>query len=182
MERIGIRIKKKRESIGMQLNELAQKVGISSSALSQIEKAKSFPTIITLKHIAENLNTTVGELIGENENQEGSNPLVRHDELIAVGTNDFGAEVFNLSHHDINKRMDTIKIQFPPKSNSMGLISKHSGQIFGYVVSGELQFELDHQTYNLEKGDNVYFNARRNFRFLNTTNKEASLICVTTLQ
>lgn len=182
MERIGIRIKKKRESIGMQLNELAQKVGISSSALSQIEKSKSFPTIVTLKHIAVNLSTTVGELIGENEDNEESMPLVRHDEIIPVSTNDFGAEVFNLSHHEVNKKMDTIKIKFPPKSNSMGLISKHSGQIYGYVANGELQFELDHQTYNLEKGDNIYFNARRNFRFLNITNKEAELICITSLQ
>ena len=67
MQRIGERIKSKREQLGLQLNELAKKVGVSSSALSQIEKAKSFPTIITLKLIAENLQTTVGELIGENE-------------------------------------------------------------------------------------------------------------------
>lgn len=182
MERIGIRIKKKRESSGLQLNELAQKVGISSSALSQIEKSKSFPTIVTLKHIAENLSTTVGELIGENEAQEGVIPVVRHDEIISVGANDFGAEIFNLSHHEVNKRMDTLKIHFPAKSNSMGLFGKQSGQIYGHVLKGELQFEIDHQTYNLEAGDNVYFNARRNFRFLNITGRDAEMIFVTSLQ
>ena len=49
MNRIGERIKKKREQFNLQLNELAEKIGISSSALSQIEKAKSFPSIVTLK-------------------------------------------------------------------------------------------------------------------------------------
>lgn len=179
MERIGERIKRKREQSGLQLNELAKSVGISSSALSQIEKAKAFPTIITLKRIAENLQSTVGELIGENEEGQAVNPVVRHDEMKKVGTNDFGADMFNLSHHDLNKMMDTFMIRFPSKSNSMGLFGKHAGQIYAYVISGELQFELDHQTYILEKGDNVYINSRRNFRFLNMGEEIAELLCVT---
>ena len=74
MNRIGVRIKKKREQLNLQLNELAEKIGISPSALSQIEKAKSFPSIITLKTIAEKLHTTVGELIGENDSL-ANNPV-----------------------------------------------------------------------------------------------------------
>ena len=67
MKRLGERIRRKRESLHLKLNDLAGKVGISSSALSQIEKAKAFPSILTLKSIADCLHTTVGELIGENE-------------------------------------------------------------------------------------------------------------------
>ncbi|KAB2822721.1 MAG: helix-turn-helix transcriptional regulator, partial [Paludibacter sp.] len=67
MNRIGERIKRKRDQFKLNLNELAKRVGISSSALSQIENGKAFPTIITLKSIADQLQTTVGELIGENE-------------------------------------------------------------------------------------------------------------------
>ncbi|MBV5343778.1 helix-turn-helix transcriptional regulator, partial [bacterium] len=62
MNRIGERVKRIREHKGLQLNDLAKRVGISPSALSQIEKAKTFPSIITLKLIADNLQTTVGEL------------------------------------------------------------------------------------------------------------------------
>ncbi len=70
-------------------------------------------------------------------------------------------------------------IRFPEKSNSMGLFGKQSGQIFCYLVKGELEFELDHQTYMLEEGDSVYFNARRNFRFSNSSKYTAELLCVT---
>jgi transcriptional regulator with XRE-family HTH domain len=180
MERIGERIKRKRESAGLQLNELAKKVGVSPSALSQIEKAKAFPTIITLKHIAEQLNTTVGELVGENESE--NIPLVRKKEVKLIGTNEFGADMYSVSNQELNKLMDTFIIRFPEKSNSGGLFGKHSGQIYAYVVKGELQFELDHQTYNLEEGDNVYFNSRRNFRFSNQSKYTAELLCVTSFQ
>ena len=80
MRRIGERIKRKRDLLNLQLNDLARKVGISPSALSQIEKAKAFPSIITLKSIAENLHTTVGELIGENESLS-NNPVVHKDDM-----------------------------------------------------------------------------------------------------
>ena len=68
MERIGERIKRKRELLSMQLNDLARKVGISSSALSQIERAKAYPSILTLKLIAENLQTQVSTFLGEIRN------------------------------------------------------------------------------------------------------------------
>lgn len=180
MERIGERIKRKREQLGLQLNELAKKVGISSSALSQIENAKAFPTIITLKHVAENLNTTVGDLIGENESE--NMPLVRKKEIKLLVTNEFGADVFSISNQGLNKTMDTFMIRFPEKSNSMELFGKQSGQIFCYLVKGELEFELDHQAYMLEEGDSVYFNARRNFRFLNSSKYTAELLCVTSFK
>ncbi|NLE31941.1 MAG: helix-turn-helix transcriptional regulator, partial [Bacteroidales bacterium] len=48
MKRIGERIKKKRELMNLNLNELAERVAVSASALSQIEKSKSFPSIFTL--------------------------------------------------------------------------------------------------------------------------------------
>lgn len=177
MERIGVRIKRKREDIAMQLNELAKKVGISSSALSQIENAKSFPSIITLKAIAESLNTTVGELIGENEVE--NIPLVRRKEMQLVATNEFGADIYSLSQLTLNKLMETYMLRFPEKSNSMGMFGKLTGQIYCYMVKGELQFELDHQTYNLEEGDSIYFNARRNFRFLNVSKYTAEMLFVT---
>ena len=44
MKKIGERIKNRRILLKMQLNDLAARVGITSSALSQIEKAKAFPT------------------------------------------------------------------------------------------------------------------------------------------
>ena len=55
MKRIGERVKRRRELLNLQLNDLVGKVGISSSVLSRIEKAKAFSSIITLKSIADNL-------------------------------------------------------------------------------------------------------------------------------
>ena len=177
MKRIGERIKHKREVMGLQLNELAKKVGISSSALSQIEKAKSYPTIITLKLIAENLHTTVGELIGENESLV-NNPVFRHDETELLERNESGSESYSLSQHDLSKQMDTFMVRFIEHSDSLSLFSQCSGQVFAYLQSGELQFDIDNKSYVVQKGDTLYFNAKRNFRIQNIYKGTSELICV----
>jgi transcriptional regulator with XRE-family HTH domain len=178
MKRIGERIKQKRELLGLQLNDLAKRVGISPSALSQIEKAKSYPTIITLKLIAENLRTTVGDLIGENESLS-NNPLYRREEIELIQHNNTGTELFILTQPDVSKQMDTLLMRFIKDSDSQNLLYKYNGQMFGYLLAGELQFEIDNKSYVVQKGDTVYFNTRRNYRFQNISNGGSEMVIVT---
>lgn len=176
MHRIGERIKNKREQLGLQLNEVAKKVGISSSALSQIEKAKSFPSILTLKLIAENLLTTVGELIGENESL-ANNPVFRHEDSVLLNKNNSGTEVYAVSQTDLSKQINSFLLRFFPESDSLDLFKLHSGQIFGYLLSGEIQFEIDNKSYVVLPGDSIYFNAKRNFRMMNIYQGTSELLC-----
>jgi len=166
--------------LGLQLNDLAKRVGISSSALSQIENAKSYPSILTLKLIAENLKTTVGELIGENEFLI-NNPVFRNDDVSLMDKNESGAELYQFTQQDMSKQMDTFKIRFQPSSNSIGLFKKHTGQIFGYLLEGEVEFEIDSRSYVVQKGDTIYFNGKRNFRIQNIYDGVSELLCVSTL-
>ena len=177
MNRIGERVKRQRETLGMQLNDLARKVGISSSALSQIEKAKSYPSILTLKLIAENLQTTVGELIGENESLF-NNPVFRKEENILLDKNDSGTEIYVLSQHDLSKQMDTFLVKFYENTDSIDLFKQYNGQIFGYLLSGEIQFEIDNKSFVVQTGDTIYFNSKRNFRLQNIFSGVSELLCV----
>jgi transcriptional regulator with XRE-family HTH domain len=177
MKRIGERIKRKRELLNLQLNDLARKVGISPSALSQIEKAKAFPSIQTLKSIAENLHTTVGELIGENESLS-NNPVVHRNDIKFVEKNDMGTEIYLLSHHDINKYMDTYLVRFIKGSGLEGLFTNNFGQVFCYVNSGEIKFELDGKCYLLGIGDSIYFNSKVPYTAKNNTENICELLWI----
>ncbi len=159
MKRIGERIKKKREIQNLHLNELAEKVGISSSALSQIEKSKSFPSIVTLKNIAEHLHTTVGELIGENEALV-NNPVVLRNDMKFVDQNKSGTIIYLLSHHDSNKHMDTYLVRFAKASGIESFFSNSHGQVFCHIISGEIRFKIEEKIFHLKQGDSIYFNAK----------------------
>lgn len=177
MKRIGERINAKRKLLNLQLNDLAKKVGISPSALSQIEKAKAFPSIITLKSIAENLYTTVGELIGENETLS-KNPVMQRDEMKFVERNVTGAEIFLITHHDLNKQMDTYFVRFIQGSDLIGLFTANSGQIFCYVVSGEISFNLEAKNYLLKVGDSIYFNSKAPYSAMNNSDGICELLWI----
>ncbi|HLP04871.1 MAG TPA: XRE family transcriptional regulator [Paludibacter sp.] len=177
MEKIGERIKRKRESKAMQLNDLAKKVGITSSALSQIERAKTYPSILTLKLIAQCLQTTVGELIGENE-ATLNDPVFRKEENVMICENESGAEMFLLSQHDLSKQVDPFLLRFQEKSNSTDLFKTVSGYLYAFMLSGEIQFELDSKSYVLQPGDSIYFNTKRNFRFENIFKGTSEILCV----
>ncbi len=179
MKRLGERIRKRRESLQLQLNEVAKTAGISASALSQIENAKAFPSIITLKAISDALNSTVGELIGESESMN-RNPLMKYSEKRFVESNSSGTELYLLSHHELGKQMDTYLLVFAPGSDSTGFFKEHAGQEFCHVISGEMQFELEEETFLLTKGDSLYYNSSRLHFAVNRSVKPAELLWIVT--
>ncbi|MCE5178460.1 MAG: XRE family transcriptional regulator [Porphyromonadaceae bacterium] len=177
MNRIGERIKKKREMHKLNLNELAGKVGISPSALSQIEKSKSFPSIVTLKSIAENLHTTVGELMGENE-AIANNPVVLRNEMKLTDQNRSGTNIYLLSHNDTNKQMDTYLVRFAKTSGMENLLSDSHGQVFCHVLSGEIRFQIEEKTHLLKQGDSIYFNVRSSKEAVNNADGISEMLWI----
>lgn len=163
----------------MRLGELAKKVGISPSALSQIEKAKAFPSIITLKSIADNLHSSVGELIGENEILT-NNPLVKFSEKSFVEKNDSGTSLYLLSNHGNGKQMDAFLMELDKGALSDGIMKNHPGQEFCFVLKGEILFSIDDKTYQLEKNDSFYFNSARPHQARNISKGTAQIIWIVT--
>jgi len=179
MKRLGERIKRIRENYHMQLNDLAKKVGISSSALSQIENSKSSPSIVTLKSIANSLNTTVGELIGENEAMT-NHPLVRFDEKHFVERNASGASFYLLSNHGSSKQIDAFLIEFEEGANSQDIMKTHPGQEFCFVLKGELEITLEDRKYTLNENDSFYFNSSRSHLVQNKAKGITQMLWVVT--
>lgn len=179
MNKIGVRIKRRRELLNLQMNDLSKKVGISSSALSQIENGKAHPSIITLKSIADNLHTTIGELVGDNE-PGWNNFVVRKKEMQLIEKNESGAEIYHLSHHETYKHMDTFLIKFNLNSDLQKLTLNLVGEIFCYIISGQLTFELEGNNHEIHAGDSVYFNANMKYSIKNQGNTTSEIIWVAT--
>ena len=159
MKLVGQRIKKNREKIGMSLSELAKRVGVSVSCLSQIENIKSFPSIFTLKKIADKLDTTIGSLIGENE-RLSDNPLVKNSDKKFVEKIKRGMKLYLLSHHDPNKQMEAFFIKFSKNALVNDFMKKHPGQTFIYLLKGAIGITLNDKKYNLKKGCSFYIKSK----------------------
>ncbi|TCO09920.1 helix-turn-helix domain-containing protein [Natronoflexus pectinivorans] len=179
MKRLGSRIKKKRELLGMPLGEVARLAGISSSALSQIENAKAFPSIITLKSVANAIGSTVGELIGENE-MAAPAPIVPDQDKVLVDKNETGAALYMLTHREEGRIMGAYQVVLEKGASSGDWMKKHSGQEFSYIVAGEVTFFVDDQTYAMKKGDSLYTNSQKRREVVNSGSSMAEVLWVIT--
>jgi transcriptional regulator with XRE-family HTH domain len=180
MDLMGKRIKKKREDLGFLVKDLSAKVGVTPSLISQIERGKAFPSIVTLKKISEALQTTVGELIGEHENLS-QYPLLKSKERRFVKKNNNGTSLHMLSYHDPSKQIEPYIIQFNKNSNSKGIMtSNYPGQEFCFVLKGKFEAVINKKHYELNDGDGFYFNSIQPHQFKNISDKVAEILWIIT--
>jgi len=180
MDQMGKRIKRKRESIGLQMKELSIKIGVTPSLISQIESGKAYPSIVTLKKVAESLQTTVGELIGENEGLV-QKPLLKLNERKFVKKNPAGTSSHLLSNHHPSKQIEPYIIEFEKDSDSTEIMtSNFPGQEFCFVLKGSFEAVVNQHKYILEEGDSFYFHSGQTHLFKNTSGKKAQLLWVIT--
>lgn len=178
MHKLGDRIRKRRDILNVSMTELSSSIGVTSSLISQIERGKAFPSILTLKKVADALQTTVGELIGENATLF-ENPLLKADERKFAKKNKSGASLYILSHHDPSKLMDPFIIEFDTKGKSKEIMTpKNPRQEFCYVLKGSFKVELNNKCYEINEGDSFYFYSNHEHMFTNISDGQAQLLWV----
>jgi len=159
MDKLGKRIKERREAFGMSLSELSNAAGVSSSLLSQIEHLKASPSLNTLKAIANSLHTSIGALVGEKENIN-PNPVVRYKEKKLVKQTEFGALLYQLSDYSPIQSIETYLVRLEDQGDCKGLTdSSRHAQEFCYILSGLIEICLNGKQYVLNQGDSIYFDS-----------------------
>ena len=71
---IGPRLRAQREQLGLSLRELARRIGVSASLISQIERDKVNPSVGTLYSLVRELGLSMGDLFST----EPAGPLPSH--------------------------------------------------------------------------------------------------------
>src|ERR687891_1011379 len=64
LEDIGSRLREERDRVGISQRELARRIGLSASMISQIESGQSKPSVSTLYGIVTELGVSVDEIFG----------------------------------------------------------------------------------------------------------------------
>src|SRR5919106_1636311 len=89
LEDIGTRLREERDRVGISQRELARRIGVSASMISQIESGQSKPSVSTLYGIVTELGVSVDEIFGGN----GVAPDAEAGQAERAGTTDHGPMV-----------------------------------------------------------------------------------------
>jgi transcriptional regulator with XRE-family HTH domain len=153
---IGQKVRSLRNERGMTLGDLAAKINVSLSLISQLERGGVNCSISLLKSIADSLGVPLATLIREEEHSvEVSSPLMTENER-KILTTEGGVRFSLLSRHlDIGCEFEIT--EWPPGSSTGRQKYKHEGVECGVLLEGHLEVELEDSIYHLKPGDSITF-------------------------
>lgn len=184
-ELTGLRIREVREAKGLSLREVARRMGISASALSQIERGLLRPSVNRLFAIAGALDVSVLEIFGDNDDPDEnlaesteipvteSYSLRRSAEMETV-TLDGGVTYRRLSPGRA-RSVDFFESTYPPHSTAgdMHELNTHAGYEIGTIIRGELTIDFPQERVVLRTGDSISYNCALPHRLSNQSNQPA---------
>ncbi|HEY7623147.1 MAG TPA: XRE family transcriptional regulator [Solirubrobacteraceae bacterium] len=187
---VGQRLRSERERRGLSLRELARRLAISPSALSQIETGRSRPSVGTLYAIVTELGISLDELFGSPRAAAAAAP-----ESGAAGVS--GASL--VQRRDSRKQLDLesgvrwerltptaepdadfllVRYEVGGASSREGTHMRHMGREYGVVLSGRLRVTIgfDEEEYELGPGDSIAFESSRPHRLENAGDEPVEAI------
>jgi transcriptional regulator with XRE-family HTH domain len=177
---VGARIRFLRRQQNMTLEQLSTRSGLTKSFVSKVERGISVPSISTAKSLAESFGLTVSQLLGE-ENSDNSVCLVRKGERRSfMRTGSAGGYDYEMiAGAKQYKRMEPY-IMYPPTRFQDGRKFDHLGEEFMFVIAGSIEVELAGKTYELNRGDSLYFDSHFSHRTRSLGGRNAEVLVVIT--
>lgn len=166
---VGQNVRAERKRQGISVRQLAKRLGVSASFISQFELGQSKAAVNTLFAIATELNLSLDELLGSTVSADRANRITsaRPHRRTDTGNQAAFAEYLQLQNGVRWKRLaDTppdhhvqfLITEYDPGSDSApgDAPQRHRGNDYGYVLEGTLTIEIDGRRLTLTAGEAIH--------------------------
>jgi transcriptional regulator with XRE-family HTH domain len=163
---LGAQLRAGRERAGVSVRELARRIGVSASLLSQVERGLAQPSVGTLWAVVTALGLSLDNLFATaHEQPERPAVVQRADGRPALELG--GGVVWERLTASADPDADFAFVTYPPGADSGAEDppTRHQGREYGYVISGRLRIEVGSETLELGPGDSVVFGSQTPHRF-----------------
>lgn len=172
---VGSRLRQLRTERGKSMRALARASGLSTNALSMIERGRTSPSVSTLYKISDALEIPITAFFRlEPPKQEVVHRKKSERKRVPFPNGvweGLGGESFVGS---IEAFMLTL--ESGGSSGPFGML--HSGSEFVMCLSGQIEYEVEDQIYTLNPGDNLIFAAQHRHSWRNSGDDTATAIIV----
>jgi len=179
---VGSLIRRERQKQGLSLRELARRVGVSASMLSQVETDRTRPSVSTIYAIATELGLSIDALLSESGGTAADGSRVglaaAHGGLAAApAVTGLASQLirpedrrklelesgvtWELLSDLLPHLVDFMFVTYEPggRSSSSGKLMRHSGTEFAYLLRGKLKIQVGFDEYVLQPGDALAFDS-----------------------
>ncbi len=167
--KVGSRLREERKRRGISLRELARRVGVSPSLVSQIELDRVNPSVSTLYALATELGMTMSDVFSDDSRESESRTLRSRLDSDGIVTDPDTRRVINLAsgvrwerltpHSDPN--IEFLYVVYPVGAESCpeDALVTHGGREYGYVTSGTLGVRVGFEEYELGPSTSIAFDS-----------------------
>jgi transcriptional regulator with XRE-family HTH domain len=193
---MGDRLRQARRARGLSLRGLAQVVGVSPSLISQVETGRAKPSVNTLYALATELGISLDVLLfmdtqPPSDDGPGDGPaesgmpvemVLPHDPVQRAASRSsirLGSGVVweRLTTESI-RNVDFLQVTYEVggESSPADAFQRHSGQEWGYVLSGTLAVRIGFDEFLLQEGDAISFDSATPHRLYNAGDTPARAV------
>lgn len=189
---LGSQIRTARKAAGISVRELARRIDVSASFISQVELGRARPAIGTLYAIVSELGLSLDGLLQDSRpTSNGSSSPRRVNSPSGPAA---GMPGYQPAHSRANIRMgevlwerltptddpraDFLRIVYPAHSESCSPdnLQRHDGWEYGFVLEGKLDVQVMFESQTLVEGDSINFDSGLPHRFSNPYSTECVAI------
>ena len=147
-------IKAYRKKYKMSLEKLSQQTGVSTSALSEIEKGNTIPSINTVWKITNGLKISFSSLMSE---EQASYQLINKAEVTPITEEDGKYKVYPYFPFDQDKSFEFFQVCLEKGAKLDSEPHLAGSEEYVIVIEGQMELIIDHDHVILEEGDAVRF-------------------------
>jgi transcriptional regulator with XRE-family HTH domain len=167
---IGEHLRARRHELGLSLRDLADRLGVSPSLISQIERGRANPSVSTLYQLVGELDVSLDELLFNDRRPAeapAGGPIQRATERhrIRLASGVIWERLTTLSEPGVEFLY--VVYEVGGASSPEDAFQRHNGHEWGYVLSGTLQVTVGFRQYLMEAGDSLSLDSTTPHRLAN---------------
>lgn len=170
---LGKKIQNYRLHQKLTIKELAEKIGMTSSMLSQIERDLVNPSIATLRAISKALDVPLFMFFKEENSEE---LVVRADSRKSIGLPESDDVRYELLTPNTKGNIEFCMMNIPSKSFTEEIGQSHQGEEVAFILKGKVTIVVGNREYILNEGDSIRIPALTEHRWINSSSKEVKVI------
>jgi transcriptional regulator with XRE-family HTH domain len=185
---LGPRLREVRSAGGLSVRELARRVGCSASLISQIERGVSVPSVGMLYALATELGSSLDYLLFGSGAAPAAPAAAVAAPPAAVVQRGGDRKIIDLASGVRWERLtpqseamtDFLEVIYSPGGHSTDERRplRHDGREYALILSGTLTANIGFESYDLEPGDSIAFDASTPHEYLNKTGEVVRAISV----
>jgi len=190
---LGENLRRTRLDRGLSLRELARRLEVSPSLLSQIETGRIQPSVRTLYAVVSELGVSLDEVFHPENGRtdavepgdvpraidpDGQGVVQRADERSGIDL-ETGVRWERLTTRDV-PGVEFLHLAYPPGSESApaDALVRHSGKELGFVQTGELGVTIGFEEHVLGPGDSICFESSVPHRLFNDGDETVTAVWI----